>query len=65
MQYAFSLKRKLTHADAVHVLGAIQFYLQNTDVCRSLADMSANNQAQGLILSLRESACHAAYGGKS
>lgn len=52
---------KLTDADAVGILGATYFALRN-QVCESLADMQANNAAQGTILRLREELYTKTYG---
>jgi hypothetical protein len=56
MQYAEALQaagRKLTGSDAIHILGAVYFFLREKDVCVDLADARGNNSAQGAVAKLR------------
>ena len=52
---------KLTPADGVQILGAVYFALCG-QVCESLADMHANNVAQGMVLRLRQELHTQVYG---
>lgn len=66
MQYANALQsagRALTVSDAIQVLGAISFFLREKDVCTDLAQMSANNAAQGRVLKLRNELFTTVYRG--
>ena len=52
---------KLTSAEGIKILGAVYFALCG-QVCESLADMTANNAAQGMILRLRQELHTQVYG---
>lgn len=52
----------LTARDGVAILGAVQFFLQHRDICRTMRDYSGNCLAQGTVVSLRCELYESAYG---
>jgi hypothetical protein len=65
MQFATVLNRPLTAEDGVTILGATLFYLREKDVCRTVAEMNANNSAQGQLEVLRDLLWRTSYAPKS